>query len=359
MGEKSIKKRKNKAYLLPLIIPVFILGLFLVLGGNWLFSASVISKIIPSKNLPGTDGRTNILLVGVDKNLALTDSLMVVSIPQSPGKIVIISLPRDLWVEYKTGAKINEVYGYAGLGEVGLNALKQVVTQVTGLPIHYFVKVDFGGFKEAIDALGGIRITVQNSFDDYNYPAAGREADTCGLTEDQILEGKDEGYVILETDYPCRYEHIHFDKGVVQMNGDAALKYARSRHSQILAETSDFARARRQQQVILAIKEKILSLDTLLNAKKISELFSIYNKYVETDITITDAEALFEVGAKSDTTNIKTAILNNSDATDGTGSGLLYTPTDLALYSGKWVLLPKGGSYFAVHALIQKLLFDE
>ncbi|MBU1104866.1 LCP family protein [Candidatus Parcubacteria bacterium] len=366
MGAESLKKQKNRMFLLPLI-PVCLIGLFFVFRGNWLFSASVISKIIPSKNLPQSDGRTNILLTGVDKNERLTDSLMVVSIPQSPGKIVMVSLPRDLWVEYRTGAsaKINEVYAYAGLettgfnSEKGLTALKNSVTQATGMPVHYFAKVDFNGFKEAVDALGGIRITVQNTFDDYKYPVAGKEANTCGLTEDEILEGKDEDYVISEADYPCRFERLHFDKGMVQMNGESALKYARSRHSVNPAEGSDFARAERQQQVILAIKEKIMSLDTLFNAKKISELFAIYNKFVETDITLTDAEALFEVGMKSDTTNIKTSVLNNSNVTDGTGSGLLYTPTDIASYAGKWVLLPKGGSYSTVHAFIQKLLFDE
>jgi LCP family protein required for cell wall assembly len=335
-----------------------------LLARSLLFSSSFITRAFPKNRLLQTDARTNILLLGIDKRApgqvqsgVLTDTIILASIPHNDGKIALISIPRDLWIE-KHRAKINEIYGMLGANDESAGSLKEAVSDVLGVPIHYQAQVGFGGFKEAIDALGGIDIEVKNTFEDYRYPVFGMENANCGLTEEQILEGKDEEYQINEFDYPCRFEHIRFDAGTVSMDGTTALKYARSRHSTNPAEGTDFARAKRQQQVILAVKNKALSLQTVLNPEKIADLYNIYKNYFSSDIFVSDAQALFAITIKTNVSDLKTAVLTNSAVEDDTGSGLLYTPEDKSLYNGKWVVVPKGGSFAGVHAFVQKLLFE-
>ncbi|PIS22818.1 hypothetical protein COT49_03455 [candidate division WWE3 bacterium CG08_land_8_20_14_0_20_40_13] len=348
-----------------ILTPIILTLILFCFGASRLFfsSSSVISRSLPGNTLPQSDSRTNVLLLGIDKRApgevqsgVLTDTIMLASIPHNEGKIVIVSIPRDLWIaEYR--AKINEIYGMLGANDASAEALKKAVSGALGVPVHFQVQVGFGGFKEAVDTLGGVSIDVQNTFDDYRYPVSGRENDTCELTEEQILEGKEEDYQVSEIDYPCRFEHTHFDKGAITMNGDVALKYARSRHSTNPAERGDFARAKRQQQVILAVRNKALSMGTLLNPKKIADLYGIYQKYFATDITVSDAQVLFSLAIKANISEVKTAVLTNSSIEDGMGAGLLYAPADRSPYGGKWVVVPKGGSFAGVHAFVQKLLF--
>src|SRR3990167_7312250 len=193
---------------------------------------SVVSKAIVDGHLKTTDGRTNILILGMDKrspgnhnvSSILTDTIMVVSIDEKGEKPVVISVPRDLWVP-ETKSKINEVNT---LSSQNINLTKKAVETVIGMPIHYYVLVGFDAFKDSVDAVGGIDVIVDETFDDYIYPIEGME--------DAIPEG-------------LRYEYLHFDAGSQTMNGETALKYARSRHSTNLNEQGDFARARRQQKV--------------------------------------------------------------------------------------------------------------
>src|SRR5690606_11303223 len=119
---------------------------------------------------------------------------------------------------------------------------------VTGEPVHYAMVMDFSGFKEVIDTLGGVEVDVEHSFTDTEYPIAGRENDLC--------DG--------DPEYRCRYETIEFKQGRQYMDGETALKFVRSRHAEG-DEGNDFARSACQQRVISAIREKVLTTGILFN----------------------------------------------------------------------------------------------
>ena len=184
----------------------------------------------------------------------LTDTIIFASV--SERKISLISLSRDIWVP-EIRAKLNSAYYW---GKMPL--AKSSVEKITGQPINYGVVIDFSGFKNIIDALGGIEVDVKNSFVDEKYPIPGKENDTC---------------------IPCRYETIKFEKGRVLMNGETALKFVRSRNAQG-DEGTDTARAARQQLVIDSIKEKIFKPEVLLNPRKLLSLKNAILVSIETDI---------------------------------------------------------------------------
>lgn len=211
----------------------------------------------------------------------LTDSMIAVHIDPKTQKIFLISIPRDIWIMIPTDgtnggySKINAAYS-DGLDDTdfpnkqaqftgadgGGRLAEYIVQQVTGVPINYFIGMDFSGFTHTIDTLGGVDINVQIAFDDYQYPIEGSEDATCGLSQDQIASFSaalaSSSATISEQDvFPCRFEHIHFDAGVQHMDGATALTYVRSRHS--LQDGTDFGRAQRQRNLIVAVKKKIFT----------------------------------------------------------------------------------------------------
>ena len=167
----------------------------------------------------------------------LTDSMLVVHLDFQTGRATLISVPRDLWVQIPTDGSTGSDWKINAAYELGLddseypnklpqftgasgggNMAKYIVSQVTGLPIDYFVAVDFDGFSKIIDTLGGIDVDVANTFTDYTYPTSDATADGPACTGDD-----------QSTD--CRYTVVHFDAGEQHMDGATALEYARSRHS--------------------------------------------------------------------------------------------------------------------------------
>lgn len=211
----------------------------------------------------------------------LTDSIIVVHVDTNAKKIVFISIPRDLW--YTGDHKINAEASINGFNNVG-GAIKNI----TGLPINYFVMVDFGGFVKVINSLGGITSNVPATFDDPFYPIAGQENNTCGKTETEIqdLKNKYSGYN-LETQFTCRYEHLHFDKGETNLNGDTALKFVRSRHGD-----SDFGRSQRQFAVLSGIGSKLISFQM---ANKFDDIVNTISQIVKTDLDAGTIKSLIEI----------------------------------------------------------------
>ena len=304
---------------------------------------SVFSQIINPQNLDQTDGRTNILALGVDRRSnrglvggVLTDTIMIASLDAKKKDVAIVSLPRDLWVKMddcqsQPQGKINSAYACGGV-----DLAQKMVEEVLGIPIHYFVIVDFESFEEAIDILGGIEVEVEKAFDDYTYPIFGKELDECGG----------------DPEYNCRYEHLHFDAGLQYMDGETALAFARSRHAEG-SEGSDFARIKRQQKIALAAKDKALSLQTLTNPGKLQELYDLFSDSLETDIGFKEVERAFQLSRNFDNAQIKSYLI--SGAWDDENA-LLYTP-EATLYGGAYVLVPKAGNYSEIHYFVQKLLF--
>jgi len=253
---------------------------------------------------PKTDKNINVLLLGMGgeehSGGTLSDSITLININPEEKKANIISIPRDLWVAIPTDwnnetyNKINASYAIGADNSVrypnkkpefkgklgGGNLSKYVIEKVTGIPVDYFVAINFSNYIDVINILGGIEINVEKPFDDYFYPVKGLENETCGFSAEKIAElhQKYSGFE-LEKQFTCRYEHLHFEKGKQNMDGETALKFVRSRHSSQYG--GDFARSERQHEVLEALREKIISKNIL---SKGNEILQKLNKSVSTDI---------------------------------------------------------------------------
>jgi LCP family protein required for cell wall assembly len=154
--------------------------------------------------------------------------------------------------------------------------LKRTIEVNFGIPIDYYVMIDFQGFERIIDTLGGIDVNVPHALHDTKYPDP-RPGD------------------------PYAYKTIHFDAGWQHLNGQRALEYARSRMS-----TSDFDRAKRQQLILLAIRERALNLNLI---PKLPSLFATMGSMVKTDMTLDEMWELAQLAPQIDMTNIKQVVI--------------------------------------------------
>lgn len=291
-----------------------------------------------SQNLKTTQGRTNILLLGMGgeghEGALLTDSIIVISYNHDQKTATLISLPRDLWVD-SLKTKINAVYYYGEQKQAGggLILAKSAVAEITDLPIHYGFAINFDGFKEAIDLVGGVDVDIKRTFDDYRYPIPG-----------------------MENAYPeeLRYEHLHFDAGLAHLDGELALKYVRSRHAQG-EEGTDFARSQRQQQVLIAFKDKLISSKTLLDLPKINQLLGLYQVYIDTDILDTEYASFAKIALNLKSDKIHSISLATDDSKTGE-IGILEVPQDKQPYQNQWVLIAKDNNWNALKLYIQNQL---
>ncbi|KKS31253.1 hypothetical protein A2380_02490 [candidate division WWE3 bacterium RIFOXYB1_FULL_43_24] len=326
------------------------------------FNPISVVATITGTNLKETDGRTNVLILGSDRRVTgaesgrptLTDTILVASIGKVDKDVVLISLPRDLWVKDPNGysSKINAVYALSKEGE-GANNLRAVLQDVLGIPIHYHVMVSFDLFQEIIDILGGVEVTVDTAFTDYAYPIENMENNRCGRTEEEIKKMEEEGKSDLEI-YFCRYEEIVFNQGTQTMDGETALKFVRSRHGNN-NEGTDFARSRRQQKIITAIKNKSLSIQTLVNPTKLKNLYDAYAQNTDTDIDFGAVNSFYLLSQQINFDRVVSVVLDDSSSAEE--GGLLYHPVDSTLYNGAYVLIPQTGDYVQIHAFVQRYLF--
>jgi len=285
---------------------------------------SLISSFIwaPDTQVAAAEGRTNILVMGkaggTHEGPDLTDTMIVASISHTKPQITTISIPRDLWIP-EIRAKINSAY-YWGNQKTpggGISFAKAIAGEVTGVPIHYGVVIDFSAFKDIVDALGGIQVNVENRFIDKLYPVEGRENDLCN--GDQT--------------FACRYETVTFNSGLQTMNGDTALVFVRSRHAQG-SEGTDLAREARQQKVIDAIKSKIMNPKIFLSPKIDLTLLNVLKKYVQTDIDGPTAAVLAR-NVLRDKADIKQYIIPDN---------LLFNPPVTKTYDNQYVFIPATGN---------------
>lgn len=313
----NIIKNKTNIIIACLVVILFTIGIGLGYTYDTLSDVVVVANIPTPSVAPGVTltptptpdpmAPYNVLLLGhgdPDHDGGnLTDTIMVAHIKPREETVDLISLPRDTWVKLpikedeEKSFKINHAYaiglddrrypdkeiqytGPAGGGEMA----KYAVEKVTGLPIRYFVAVNFSGFKKAVDILGGIDVVVPATFDDDFYPVKGKEDDSCGKSEEDIanLTATMSGF-LLEQQFECRYEQLHFDAGVMHMDSETALKFVRSRHS--TTQGGDFARAGRQRAVINAVRDKVLSLGLVTKAVPLLKQFG---GSLRTDITVSD-----------------------------------------------------------------------
>lgn len=230
----------------------------------------------------------------------LTDTIIVARVNPRAQQIHVISIPRDVWVSFPSSAegetywKVNAAYaigsdprrygdrpsqykGEAGGGELA----KYAVSKIVGFPIDHFVAVNFAGFEKSITVLNGVNVKVEKTFDDYLYPIEGKEADTCGKTPEEMAASATFSAEQAEKEFPCRYEHLHFDAGRVHMDGATALKYVRSRHG--AQDGSDFGRSARQRNLLVAVRDRIFEINFI--PKAIPFIASLAGN-METDIPL-------------------------------------------------------------------------
>lgn len=352
--ENQIPEKPQRTKLKPiskLIIYLLIIFVMLIIffGANVITSGENLSKTLGNtslwgqiKHLIGSDDkkirgeeedRINILLLGMGgaghDGPFLTDTNIIASLKPSTNEVALISVPRDLsvqipgygWQKINYANSIGESRNPGAGGELA----KEVFSQTFGIPIHYYIRLDFAGFQKIVDDLGGITVNVENTLDDEQYPVPGKENATT--TE--------------------RYEHLYVEKGKTHMDGELALKFVRSRHGKY-GEGSDFARSRRQQLVLQAIKEKALSISTIINPIKISNAMDTVSEHLATDLEIWEMIRLFNMGKDVSENTIVRQVFDDGP------EGLLYGTT---LENGAFVLLPKSGSFSEIQ-LITRYIFE-
>lgn len=280
------------------------------------------------KKLAGENtDRINILLLGMGgaghEGATLTDTIILASLRPSDKKVALLSIPRDLQVNIPGYGyrKINSVNAYAEQTEAGSGSstVATTVTNILSQPIHYYLRLDFEAFKEIIDSVNGIEINVEQSFYDPFYP-----------------------------DDNFKYAPVAFEAGRQKMNGDRALKFARSRHG-TNGEGSDFARARRQQKILSTLKERLLSFDVLLRPARIKNILESLNSHIQTNLTFWEGLRLTKLFKSTGTENIINRVLDASPA------GVLIERN----YNGAFVLEPKNGNWDEVKAVVAGLFNKE
>lgn len=231
------------------------------------------------------DGRVNILILGKGgpghDGPDLTDTILVASIDPINKEAALLSVPRDLYVKTPDmgSMKINSVYALAKQKAMygkkpgndankvaeaaGLSAIEKTMEDTLGIPMHYYAMVDFTGFKDAINTVGGITVNAPDAL------------------YDPTMAWENHNSPLLAT------------KGLQTMNGTEALLYARSRHG---SARGDFDRSIRQRLILLALKDKVLSAGTFANPVKISGLLSNFGDHVQTNFNISEMLRVYQIG---------------------------------------------------------------
>ncbi len=278
----------------------------------------------------------------------LTDSMLDIHIDPKAQKIFLLSIPRDLYVNIpttgttNTHVKINAAYAiglddtmypnkkneFKGLGGGGRLG-EYVVSQVTGQPVDYFVGMDFSGFVKTINTLGGVDINVLPAFDDPAYPDEASASANCGHSDDDIKAFT--ATVSAEPDiwayFSCRYQPVHFDAGRQHMDGARALIYVRSRHS--TQDGTDFGRAKRQRNLLVAVEEKVFSIGFI---SKVVPFMSSLNNDLRTDLSPSDIQALIQKAPALSKYQVVSLALTDQNYLTNSFSG-----------DGQSILIPKDG----------------
>ncbi len=310
--------------------------------------------------LEKTNERVNILILGIGGERhdgpLLTDTIIYAAIDPAKSKTTLISLPRDLWVP-ELRAKINTAYAYGeGKKEGGGKILTGAVTEkILNQPVDYVIRIDFRGFIQAIDLVGGIDVDVERDFDDYEYPIAGKETDTCGY-EAEEFEKRATASSQLDA-FPCRYQHISFQKGLQHMNGEDALRFVRSRHAKGV-EGTDMARSKRQEKVIAAFKEKVFSTGTLLNPVKLLNLYDTFQASIDTDIKRSEYDDFLRLFQKMQYAATQSVVFFYATEDEQQTKTLLVNPLTSEEYDNQWVIVPRAGNsnFSEIHTHVSCML---
>ena len=313
--------------ILACVFLVFFVGKYVIQWAQivwWYISkwtVNIVSKTMGDDMIKDELGNINIMIVGFGwqghAGGYLADSIMVASFNPKLSAVTMLSVPRDLYVyneEKNTIGRINALFS-SSLGRKVVfyswaKILSDKLEDIMGIKIPYYALIDFEGFKNIIDTLGGISIDVPESFTDSTYPK----------NEMQIMT-------------------VHFDTWVQLMSWERALMYARSRHS-----TSDFSRSLRQQLIVKWVMNKLVEYG-LGNVHKLKWLYSDYTKMVTTNISLKEMLGMVQYAYNLDnvfsfwyTTECSTILYRLSYPWC-----FLYTPPR-ELFDGASAIIPDGGS---------------
>lgn len=351
--KKKHKKERSRRYKIIKRGVLTILTLFILIGGfvGWKFIRNTnkvfqggIFGLFDSTKLKGEEkGRVNILLTGTSEDdpghagAMLTDSIMLISIDTNNKSGFIMSIPRDLWIDYGTDdcsygtqGKINVVYQcgeevefkQSGYPDGGVGLMEKVVEENFGLDLNYFVKINYTAFRDAVNSVGGIDFTVRTN-------------DPRGIYDGNI--SKAEGGPLKLTN------------GTHHLNGQTALNLARARCATVCYgfERGDFDRTENQRKMIVALKDKALSAGVLSNPAKISNLFDAVGNNVKTDFQTNEIRRLYDIGKQIQNNNIKSVGLADEEVN-------LVTTANV---NGLSVVRPVAGTYdFSdIQAFIKRL----
>ena len=312
---------------------------------------SVIRAVAPQINPypPGSIGYhlehkdqvVNVLVLGYggQENDApyLSDTIMIVRFDPVTKRVALISVPRDLYVKVYygpngqwSGQKVNAAFAI-GVDESGLSSPKykdpkytgrdgggrlaeDTLTRITGIKFDGYVAVDFKAFRDVVNALGGVTVHMDDKLDDCHYPDYHNGYLNGGVPEN----------------VPCPYARnpnagIHYPAGTYVVTGEQALQIARSRHADEADQATDFGRARRQQMLVAAIKERAVSVNGIIKAP---QLMDALQRDFKTDLRIDDLKALYDFGKSVPQEQVLHYALTDSDFLDsgacGNNDGLYY-----------------------------------
>ena len=293
--------------------------------------------------------KVNILLLGMggEQNDApyLTDSVMAASIDPTTGRVMLMSIPRDLVVHMNLQTpstrvwtnKINAAYEvpytniiccvdpqYSGR-DGGGKAAEHEVGKITGLTFDKYIAVDFKAFRDIVTALGGVDVCLSSNLDDYEYP-----------------------------DYFNGYVRggIHYKAGCQHLNGEQALQVARSRHAQQPQQSSDFGRARRQQDIMQAIKKKATTVNGF---SKAPQLLDALQKNIHTDMSLSDMKAIYDWGKNLPDSSIIRVALTGPSAV---GTGNLLDSYNCGMGPNVSQLCADDDSYNMIHKYVASIFID-
>ncbi len=352
------------------------------IGDDGIFKSLV--KTIPGveKKLQGEEnGRINILLLGmrgenVEGGGLLADTIMVLSIhpkqnDQDTNRASLVSIPRDLYVNLPNQdwrAKINAVYAEGEKRELhkgGMDDMLAVASEISGLEIPYAVTINFQGFKDLVNAIGGVTVHLEQPFEESTqFRGLKKRCDGVKYTvfsgeyEEKRIKRKNGTYYANPKRYPLCFEkmtqeaiaelecggNFKLPAGDNVLDGDKALCYARARYA-----SSDFDRARRQQEIIKLIKEKALSLGTLTDFSKVSAMLDSLGNNVLTNLEPWEMKRFLDLyQTLGEANQINQKVLENSE------EGLLYNPPQTK--ETGYILLPIGDTYDRIREMFRTSL---
>ncbi len=345
------RKKLVKRIAILLVILLIGLGGFLAYkvlwaGGN-VFQGNLLGVFQSQPLKMDSNGRTNIVVFGTSEDdpghegALLTDSIMLVSADQNKNNAYLLSIPRDLWVDYDQACnsgyagRINEVYScFSGDGndeEAGATALMKKVGEVTGLDTQYYVHMNYSVLKDSVDAVGGVSVEIDSD-------------DPRGIFDDNF-------------DWMCGYQcnYVKYENGPTGlMDGDHALALARARgasgNTYGLAG-ANFDREKYQRKILIALKERAVSAGTLTNVGKVTGLIDAMGNNLRTNFDTAEVRTLMSLGTKTETDQIKSLVLNDPEQPLVVGANV----------NGASVLLPSAGegNFTEIQAYVAKNMSND